>query len=185
MLDGLRRSGEREQLENSLAGQFFPNEAAAKVLLESQSDTSAAKTMRSTISAQFCDAIERAMMWAFYGSSMPSNYYILGNYAPVEEFGPERVVTVRGYLPVSASPFGTEYSQHCSFLQRMCEASAYFPDWGIIASLRYHCHSAAGLETTFQRILERTQIFESSNDHLNFLPRTENSRPTVHLVVVF
>lgn len=53
----------------------------------------------SAISNFFCDAIESGLMWAIYGSSKPTNYYMLGNYAPVDEFGPEQVLSVTGSLP--------------------------------------------------------------------------------------
>ncbi|CAM6127012.1 unnamed protein product [Calypogeia fissa] len=51
------------------------------------------------ISNLFCDALENVLLWAFYGSRKPVNYYMLGNYAPVEESAPQRVLLVKGYLP--------------------------------------------------------------------------------------
>ncbi|CAM6093401.1 unnamed protein product [Calypogeia fissa] len=51
------------------------------------------------ISNLFCDALENVLLWAFYGSRKPVNYYMLGNYAPVEESAPQPVLLVKGYLP--------------------------------------------------------------------------------------
>ncbi|CAM6088223.1 unnamed protein product [Calypogeia fissa] len=49
--------------------------------------------------ALFCDVLEGIYLLASQGLSKPANYYMLGNYAPVEEFGPERVLSVKGELP--------------------------------------------------------------------------------------
>ncbi|CAM6107157.1 unnamed protein product [Calypogeia fissa] len=103
-----RTSEQREKLEKSLADQFHtvPNDADVATEEELLLDqgvtvhpTSPKRSLHLTISALFCDALERAMVKAFYGSSKPTNYYLHGNYGPVDEFGPQRVYSVRGYLP--------------------------------------------------------------------------------------
>jgi hypothetical protein len=52
----------------------------------------------STFANSLLDALENAVIWAFEGSE-EKNYYLQGNYAPVEEFGPEPVLSVTGHLP--------------------------------------------------------------------------------------
>jgi hypothetical protein len=90
---------EQLELEHSLADKYMPEDVAE----DQKIDTSAKRrSLHSIMSARFCDAVENAMIRAFYGSSKPTNYYLLGNYAPVDEFGPQSVTSIRGYLPVSA-----------------------------------------------------------------------------------
>ncbi|CAM6098477.1 unnamed protein product [Calypogeia fissa] len=45
------------------------------------------------------DALENTLVWAMYGNNKPKNYYLQGNYGPVEEFGPEPVLSVKGHIP--------------------------------------------------------------------------------------
>ncbi|CAM6128740.1 unnamed protein product [Calypogeia fissa] len=52
----------------------------------------------STFANSLLDALENAVIWAFEGSE-EKNYYLQGNYAPVDEFGPEPVLSVTGHLP--------------------------------------------------------------------------------------
>ncbi|CAM6125579.1 unnamed protein product [Calypogeia fissa] len=51
------------------------------------------------ILAFFIDMLEKVLYWYMYGAEKIDNYYMKGNYAPVDEFGPERVLSVTGYLP--------------------------------------------------------------------------------------
>lgn len=49
----------------------------------------------------FVDAIEKAAVWALCDPKAPPNYYLSGNYGPVDEFGPAQAILVKGTLPVS------------------------------------------------------------------------------------
>ncbi|CAM6085521.1 unnamed protein product [Calypogeia fissa] len=53
----------------------------------------------STFANSLLDALENAVIRAFDGADKEKNYYLQGNYAPVEEFGPEPVLSVIGHLP--------------------------------------------------------------------------------------
>jgi hypothetical protein len=57
-------------------------------------------SLRKILAGRFCDALEKGLMRVVYGSSKPTN-----NYAPVEEFAPERVLSIRGSLPVSPTSY--------------------------------------------------------------------------------
>ncbi|OAE34389.1 hypothetical protein AXG93_4875s1080 [Marchantia polymorpha subsp. ruderalis] len=47
----------------------------------------------------FVDAIEKAAVWALCDPKAPPNYYLSGNYGPVDEFGPAQAILVKGTLP--------------------------------------------------------------------------------------
>ncbi|CAM6114675.1 unnamed protein product [Calypogeia fissa] len=53
----------------------------------------------STFANSLLDALENAVIRAFEGADKEKNYYLQGNYAPVEEFGPEPVLSVASHLP--------------------------------------------------------------------------------------
>ncbi|KAL2611010.1 hypothetical protein R1flu_022702 [Riccia fluitans] len=49
--------------------------------------------------AKFVNAIERAAVWALSDPKAPPNYYLSGNYGPVDEFGPALSIPVVGAFP--------------------------------------------------------------------------------------
>ncbi|CAM6100383.1 unnamed protein product [Calypogeia fissa] len=53
----------------------------------------------STFANSLLDALENAVIRAFEGADNEKNYFLQGNYAPVEEFGPEPVLSVTGHVP--------------------------------------------------------------------------------------
>lgn len=55
----------------------------------------------SVVPAAFVDALEKALVWFLHRKEKIENYYMLGNYGPVDEVGPERALCVKGELPVS------------------------------------------------------------------------------------
>lgn len=51
------------------------------------------------IPAFFLDVVENAVMWFIYSPGEGKNYYLEGNFGPVDEFGPKRGLSVKGDLP--------------------------------------------------------------------------------------
>ena len=72
------------------------DEAKTEFLEESKS------SKYTTLAAsKLCDYLEAAILWAFddYNEKKPQ-YWLTGNYAPVEEFQPETGVPITGTIPV-------------------------------------------------------------------------------------
>lgn len=86
-------------LLSSAGAEFETSESTESLKQATHSDEEFKPTVGGRIAAPVLDLVEKALVWAFVDKSKP-NYYLSGNYAPVEESKPVSGLPVIGSLPV-------------------------------------------------------------------------------------